>query len=137
MGIRMATVSITRKKFTDIDLSFARHPLTNDVAKTVDVKAVTQALKNLIMTREYESPFHPEIASPVAGMLFEQMDEDDMASMKRRIEYLVINFEPRVSLINTAVVPDYGQRSLYVTIVFRVVGMPSTYTVNFNMTRLI
>ena len=37
--------------YKDFDLGFAKNPNTKDIARRVDVGAVKQALKNLLMTQ--------------------------------------------------------------------------------------
>lgn len=133
----MALVKETKKKFIDLDLNMSRHPLTNDVPKLIDLKAITASLKMLIMSRIYDHPFHPEIASPVAGMLFEQLIPSEIAGVRRQIEYLIENFEPRVTLQTVDISPDYINRAISITIYFRVIGLPNTYTVNFVLNRMI
>ena len=133
----MAIVTETKKKFIDIDMNFGRHPLTNDVAKTIDVKAIIQSMRNLIMSREFDHPFHPEISSPVSTMLFDQLVPSEIAGKRREIEYLIANYEPRVTLETVDILPNYNARSVELIIKFRIVGLANTYTVNFNLDRLI
>ena len=66
-------VAISRSTniFKDISLSFARHPITGDIAKLSDVDAVKRSVRNLINTNFYERPFHPEIGSDIRATLFE------------------------------------------------------------------
>ena len=44
-------------KFSDIDLNFAKNPLTKDVNIVVDENAIKRSLRNLIQTNTYERPF--------------------------------------------------------------------------------
>ena len=133
----MALVKKTTKRFIDLDLNFTKHPLTNDVSKTIDVRAITQALKNLVLSRKYDHPFHPEISSPVSEMLFEQMTPADLAAARRQIEYVIQNFEPRVIVQTVDIQPNYQTRGIEIYIYFQIIGLPNTYTVNFNLDRLI
>ena len=57
--------------YKDINLSFARHPVTGDIAFLTNVEAVKRSVRNLINTNFYERPFHPEIGSDVRSILFE------------------------------------------------------------------
>ena len=65
------TVNKTIKRFKDLNLSFTRHPITADVTVKTDVEAIKFAIRNLLMTKKYEVPFHPEIGSSLIGQLFE------------------------------------------------------------------
>ena len=57
------------RKYTDLDLSFARNPLTDDVAKKVDSNAIKQSIKNLVQMEFCSVPFHPEVGSQVMSLL--------------------------------------------------------------------
>jgi len=43
-------------KYTDIDLSFSKNPVTNDVSILSDVASVKAAIKNLVLTDLGERP---------------------------------------------------------------------------------
>ena len=45
--------------FSDLDLNFQRNPITKDVAMKLNEEAVKRSLKNLILLKRYEKPFHP------------------------------------------------------------------------------
>ena len=59
------------KQFADIDLSFKVNPFTKDIYLKTDEEAVKTALKNLIQTRNFERPFHPEIGTQIHSLMFE------------------------------------------------------------------
>ncbi len=123
----MTTKQVNRI-YSDLDLSFAAHPITGDVAKKYDVNAVKQSLKTLILTQYYERPFQPKLGSPVYGMLFDNVDIITANSLKLRIELLINKFEPRVRSQQVDVVPKYDENAFEVTIYFYVVGIPDPVT---------
>ena len=43
--------------YSDISLSFSKHPVTNDVGKITDVNAITNSMRNILTTRLGERPF--------------------------------------------------------------------------------
>lgn len=91
------TTKAVNRIYSDLDLSFAAHPITGDVAKRYDVNAVKQALKVLVLTNFYERPFQPKLGSPIYGMMFEQVDIITANSLKLRLELLINKYEPRVT----------------------------------------
>lgn len=123
----MTTKQVNRI-YSDLDLSFAAHPITGDVAKKYDVNAVKQSLKTLILTQYNERPFQPKLGSPVYGMLFDNVDIITANSLKLRIELLINKFEPRVRSQQVDVVPLYDQNAFEVTMYFYVVGIPDPVT---------
>ncbi|MGA1048851.1 MAG: hypothetical protein ACO3UU_12655 [Minisyncoccia bacterium] len=44
--------------FSDLDFNFTAHPVTKDVSRKYDENAIKQSLKNLLLTRNFERPFH-------------------------------------------------------------------------------
>lgn len=131
----MVELKVTKKKFVDLDFSFARHPITNDVSKKVNEAAISTAVKNLVMTRRYDRPFHPEISSQVHDMLFELLTDTTAETLKRTIYYVITNFEPRVEvlLINVEDVTDFSE--IKVTIVFKIIGSVNTIKTQFFLQR--
>jgi hypothetical protein len=49
--------------YRDLDLDFTRHPFTGDVAQKNDIDSVRRSVRNLILTKRFDKPFHPEIDS--------------------------------------------------------------------------
>ena len=47
--------------YSDISLSFSKHPVTNDVGKITDVNAITNSMRNILTTRLGERPFKCQI----------------------------------------------------------------------------
>ena len=66
----MAKGEITRI-YKDIDMAFTANAVSLDVNKKIDVNAVKQSIKNLLLTKKYDRKFNPTIESPVYRMLFE------------------------------------------------------------------
>ena len=59
------------KAFKDINLSFKRHPVTNDVVTIRDEDAIKRSVKNIIITILGEKPFEPTFGSVINDSLFE------------------------------------------------------------------
>lgn len=131
----MVELKVQKKKFVDLDFGFSRHPVSGDVSKRINESAIVAAVKNLVMTRRYDRPFHPELSSQVHDMLFEQLTEDTAATLKRTIYYVIQNFEPRVDvlLIDVEDSPDYSE--IKVTIVFKLIGAVDTVKTQFYLER--
>ena len=41
------------KTFSDLNLNFTRNPATGDVARLTDIEAVKRAVRNLVLTNQY------------------------------------------------------------------------------------
>ena len=122
------TTKAVNRIYSDLDLSFAAHPITGDVVRRYDVNAVKQALKVLILTNYYERPFQPKLGSPVYGMLFENVDKITANSLKLRLELLINRYEPRISTQQIDVIRRFDNNEFEVTIYFYVVGVADPVT---------
>ena len=124
------------RQFRDIDLDFNRNAVTNDVAVVEDVVAVKRSVKNLIQTNFYERPFHPELGCGIRELLFENFTPMTKIFLQRKIEEVLINYEPRINLQNVAVDDDQDRNRLVVDIYFYVVGVPGPQTVSAFLQRI-
>jgi len=122
--------------YKDLDLDFGRNIVTNDVNKLTDVEAVKRSVRNLIKTNHFERPFHPEIGGNVRAMLFEPMTPLTALNLQRKIEEVLLNFEPRIKLIQIVANPDMDRNSYKLTISFYVVGTVQPVTVETFLERL-
>lgn len=131
----MVELKIAKKKFVDLDFAFARHPVTGDVTKKVNEAAIVNAVKNLVLTKKYDRPFHPELSSQVHDMLFEQLTPSTVDTLKRTIYYVIQNFEPRVEVLLIDVEDSSDYSEIKVTIVFRLIGAVDTIKTQFYLQR--
>lgn len=128
--------STIQNRYSDLDLTFTRHPIKNDLVISVDDQAVIRSLRNLILTNHYERPFHPEIGSGVRQMLFENITPMTASYLKKEIDNVIRNFEPRVSVKNIQVTvnPDYNAYNVSIT--FFINNRTEPTTVNYVLQRL-
>ena len=125
------------KKFKDIDLAFRVNPFTRDIYIKEDEEAVKTSLKHLILTKNFERPFHPEIGTQIHSLLFENFNSASRIAMERSITNAVESYEPRVRLIEVSVRELQDSNDIEVTIVFalRNVDRPITLTTLLNRVR--
>ena len=124
------------RRYRDIDLDFNRNSTTNDIVKVEDVNAVKRSVKNLVQTNFYERPFHPELGCGVRELLFENFTPITGIYIRRKIEEVLTNYEPRISLEQVAVDDDQDKNRLVVDIYFYVQGVPDPVTVTTFLQRL-
>ncbi len=124
------------RKFRDLDLSFGRNIVTNDVNTVEDVVAIKRSVKNLVQTNFYERPFHPELGCGVRELLFENFTPLTGVFIKRKLEEVLINYEPRISLTNITVDDDQDRNRLVVNIFFRIVGIEGPQVVSTFLQRI-
>ena len=113
------------RTYSDLDLFFSAKSVSKDISKVTDIQAVKRSVRNLVLTNHYEKPFHPEIGSGVRGMLFELMTPLTAQILAKKVEDVIINFEPRARLISVQAIPDLDRNAYEVSVKFYVVNMPT------------
>lgn len=123
------------RSFIDLDLNFGKHPVTHDVTAVYDEQAIKGSIRNLILTSNYEKPFHPEIGSPVRGLLFEPDSPLLPIMIEKGIRQTLDNFEPRVEVVNVSAKLSPDNNAVYVTIEFKIINSAVIQAVNVILTR--
>jgi phage baseplate assembly protein W len=123
------------RTFSDLDLSFAKHPLTKDVNIKYDAEDIKASVKNLVLTMNYERPFHSEIGSQVNALLFEPASPMLNVLLKRSIQDVIINFEPRVKLIDVLVTHSTDNNEVFVSVTFTIINTSTPIAVDIILTR--
>ena len=133
----MATVDIDNaRSFKDLDLNFTIHPVKKDINTHKNEYAITNAVKNLILTNHYERPFQPEIGSNIRRLLFENVDPITGAQIEREITETIDNFEPRVQTSKVTVSPDPDNNGFKVVLEFFIINNSNPITINFFLERI-
>ena len=121
--------------FSDLDLNFTKHPVTGDITRRYDDNAIKQSVKNLLLTRNFERPFHSEIGSPIRQLLFDNPGPMFNVMLQRAVIDVINNFEPRVNIIDVRV-DDYSDANeVYVTLEFTIVNTERPLTLDLALER--
>jgi phage baseplate assembly protein W len=106
-----------QKIYSDLDLTFRRLPVTNDVALSYDEQAVVRSVRNLLLTGFYERPFQPNLGSNLNKLLFEPADQLTSNLIESEVRDVISNFEPRITVntINVTISPDENSFNLSMT----------------------
>ena len=125
-----------RKFYKDLDLDFTRNVVTNDVVKIEDVNAVKRSVKNLVQTNHYERPFHPELGCGIRELLFENFTPLTGIFIKRKVEEVITNYEPRARLSQVTVNEQPDRNAIGVTVYFYVMNIPEQVSVTTLLQRI-
>tara|TARA_B100000925_G_C21667120_1_gene328150 strand:+ start:95 stop:487 length:393 start_codon:yes stop_codon:yes gene_type:complete len=123
------------RQFADLDLNFTPHPVTGDVGFKKDENAVKQAVKNLVLTQNFERPFHSEIGSSLRSLLFEPATPMTKEILRKTISDTITNFEPRVDLIDVEIRYTLDDTAVDVRIIFKIVNTFTPIDVNLTLER--
>ena len=124
------------RTYKDLDLDFTRHPVTNDVVKIEDVNAVKRSVRNLINTQFYERPFHPELGCGVRDLIFENFTPMTGIFIRRKIEEVLVNYEPRARISSIGVNEQQDRNGINVEVNFYVLNLPNPVSVTTTLQRI-
>ena len=113
------------RAFKDINLSFKRHPVTNDVVTIRDEDAIKRSVKNIVFTTLGEKPFVPQFGSVVNESLFDLNTELSEIRVADEIRSSLLNYEPRIDniIVNVTVSPDTNEMNC--TVQYDITGIPA------------
>ena len=114
---------VASKAFKDINLSFKRHPVTNDLVVIKNEDAIKQSVKNIIFTILGEKPFLPLFGSKLNSALFELDTNFNETKISDEISSVLLNNEPRISNILVSVSNPQDSHELNVTIQYDITGI--------------
>ena len=112
-----------KRKFKDISMSFESNPLNDDLVSLSDRSAIARSIRNIVFTSPGEKFFNPDFGSRISESLFENVDDVSALAIEDEIKSSIINFEPRVNLLNTNVVPNPDDNEMNVTIEYEITGI--------------
>ena len=111
------------RKFKDLSMSFKTNPLNDDLIGLKNTSAIARSLKNIVFTQPGEKFFNPDFGSRISESLFENVDDVSALAIEDEIRSSIINFEPRVNLLNVSVNPYVEDNEMNVIIQYEVTGI--------------
>ena len=132
----MAQQKLESRQYKDLDLDFLIHPKTKDILKKTDINAIKQSVKNLVLYRAHEKPFHPEIAGGLNGLLFEPMTKITEGIIETTITRVINNYEPRIKIEGVSVDGDEDRNRYEIRIVFSFVNDTNPIEIDFLLERV-
>jgi phage baseplate assembly protein W len=133
----MATVNRIVRRYTDINLLLKSHPYSKDVLTRTNADAVKTAIQNLIMTKNYERPFHPEIGSQVNSLIFENFIPSTITALEKSIANTIQKFEPRARIVDIRINDNSEKNAVDIEVTFALSNTeePVTVTTTINRAR--
>jgi phage baseplate assembly protein W len=122
---RITPKSKQSEYYTDFLMNLDRNPISGEIARVSNERAVIRAMKNLILTDRGARPYQPTLGCGTKKLLFEPMDDVTTDLIRSSIKTTIEQFEPRVILILVDVQPREESDAYYVSITFAMVNAPS------------
>ena len=122
--------------YSDINVTFTPHPVTGRVSVLRNEEAVKRALRNLILTNNFERPYEPLYGGNILSLLFENADPFLEYRVKKQIETTIKNFEYRVQVTDIQVDSDPDSNELSMNIIFFVENQKDPVELNITLERV-
>ena len=112
----------TSLSFKDLNITFKKHPVTNDVVVSKDASAIKQAIVNVLLTNKGERLMNPRYGSDIRRFLFEPLDYGTGFQIKANIRDTLDKFEPRISVLDIKCTPNFDDNGFDVVLQYNVRG---------------
>lgn len=110
--------TMTTVIYSDIRKNMLIDPITYDLSTAINDRAIIDSVMNLVLTQKGERLYQPEVGGNISGLLFELMSDETTYMIRREIQEVITNWEPRAVLQSVDVIPDYDNNAYFITIRF-------------------
>ena len=121
--------------YSDFLTDLNPHPVSKDIVKFVNERAVSRSIRNLLSTNRGERLYQPDIGSDLSNLLFEQMTDGLATTISNLIYNLLEQYEPRAKIIRLSVVPNYDRNLYDITMSFMIINSQEPFTLNVALDR--
>ena len=108
--------------FKDISMTFQVNPLNSDLIGLKNENAIARSVRNIVFTLPGEMFFNEDFGSRISQSLFENIDRISAAEIVDEIRQSIINYEPRVDLLDVQAFPNFDNNQFDVRIVYEIIG---------------
>ena len=108
--------------FKDISMTFQVNPLNSDLIGLKNENAIARSVRNIVFTLPGEKFFDEDFGSRISASLFENIDEISAAEIVDEIRQSIVNYEPRVDLLEVKAFPNFDNNQFDVRIVYEIIG---------------
>ena len=125
-----------QETYKDLDFSFKQNPNTNDVGIKKNNAAVIQSCLNILRTNHGERPFDYNFGANLRAYLCENMSNTTAANMATSIEVALINYEPRIRVLNVNIQTKPEDNEVFITVTGQVVSNNEIIDISTTIERL-
>ena len=108
--------------FKDISMTFQVNPLNSDLIGLKNENAIARSVRNIVFTLPGEKFFDEDFGSRISASLFENIDDISAAEIVDEIRQSIVNYEPRVDLLDVHSFPNFDNNQFDVRIVYEIIG---------------
>ena len=126
----------SKLSFKDINITFKKHPVTDDLVVSRDASAIKQAIVNLLLTNKGERLMNPDYGSDIRSYLFEPLDYGTANAITTNIRYSIDRWEPRITVSRIKAYPNFDDNGFDVEMSYSIRGTDDPpVTVDFFLAR--
>ena len=108
--------------FKDISMTFQVNPLNSDLIGLKNENAIARSVRNIVFTLPGEKFFDEDFGSRISASLFENIDDISAAEIVDEIKQSLVNYEPRVNVLEVRAFPNFDNNQFDVRIVYEIIG---------------
>ncbi len=131
MPYKFRSEKYVSRGFRDLAMSFNGNPSTKDFGAVKNERAISQSVRNLLLTMFGERPFQPEIGSRVRALLFEPWDVFAADAIRTEIFNTMERLEPRIEVVDVTVEDEPDANSVAINMEYIIVGQELVQTIDF------
>lgn len=120
--------------WSDLDDKYGRQE-DGDIQRDVDVAAIINSLRNIILTIQGERRMLPTFATNIWGLLFEPIDETTARLIAEGLLEAINIWETRITVTGFDIEPMPDNNYYRCRLKFTIVGRDDTQAVDFVLTR--
>ena len=103
-------------------MTFQANPLNNDLIGLKNENAIARSVRNIVFTLPGEKFFDEDFGSRISQSLFQNIDEISAAEISDEIEQSLVNYEPRINLLNVRAFTNFDNNQFDVRIIYEIIG---------------
>jgi phage baseplate assembly protein W len=122
--------------YSDFLVDLNPHPVSKDIVKFINERAVARSIRNLLSTNRGERLYQPNIGADLASALFEPMSDGMSTTISKLIYGTLEQYEPRAKILKMTIIPNYDNNLYDVTISFMIINSREPFTLNIALDRV-
>lgn len=131
MPYKFRSEKYVSRGFRDLAMSFNENPSTKDFGAVKNERAISQSVRNLLLTMFGERPFQPQIGSRVRALLFEPWDVFAADAIRTEIFNAMERLEPRIEVVDVTVEDEPDANSVAINMEYIIVGQELVQVIDF------
>ncbi len=117
--------------FKDLAISMSANPSTKDFGAVKNERAISQSVRNLLLTMFGERPFQPQIGSRIKKLLFENWDVFAADAIRTEIFNVMERLEPRIQVTEVKVDDSPDNNAVDISMDYIIVGQELVQNIEF------